>query len=109
MTCDNNGQGLINFSEVFETKKGKKAIGGGHGIRRKSLSEAEAVPVKEVRDLNTVRIKSGFNCKEIADAAGLTNNFVYRALHERQLISREDFDRILLGWAKLAAKKVLDA
>lgn len=108
MTVDANGQGLIDFTEMFTPGK-RKTTSRSEGVRRKALTEAEAVPAQEVKDLNTVRIKAGYNCKEVSDAAGLTNNFVYRVLMGVQLVSREDFERLQLGLGKLIFKRILDA
>ena len=108
MTTDKNGQGLIDFSEVF-TPRRQPAEKKGAGFIRKRVKPEQAVPAQKIKDLNTIRERCGYNCKEVADAAGVTNNFVYRALHGLQLINYEDYDKLLKGVAQLVFKKILEA
>lgn len=109
MTTDGSGQGLIDFTEMFSPEAKAKKAKKDSGLRRRKLKPSEAVPEKELKDLDIVRLRSGFNCKQVADVAGLTQNFVYKALHGDQLVCREDFHIIFDALAKLVFRKIIEA
>ncbi len=110
MTTDQNGQGLIDFSQAF--RPNRKSVSAMR--KRPRVKDSEAVPEWEVAALQGVRVKAGLSCMDISEAMGLIEEgahggFVNRVLSGRQKVNREDFTRIYLATAKVVFGMILDS
>lgn len=109
MFTDQDGQGLIDFSQAF--RPNRKSVSAMK--KRPRVKDSAAVPEWEVSALQKVRLKTGLTCRDIADAMGLVEvdahgGFVNRVLSGRQKVNREDFTRMYLATAKHVFRKILD-
>ena len=108
MVMDKDGQGLIDFTEMFSPNS-RSSVARSSGLRRKQVKPEDRVPQEEVIELNTVMTRSGLRQKDVCDRTGLTPTFVSKVLSFIQPVNREDFDLMFKAAAKLVFRKIAEA
>ena len=97
MTIDNNGQGIIDFSEVFS----------GKDRRRRRLKASESVPPERIKVLAEVRQACGIMHKDIAANSDFSVNVVSNILNLHQRVSLEDYERLKSALTDVVFRKIL--